>query len=112
MIKGMAMLSCPESAVTIKVAKDATARDHQRLRGADEQFSRRSLIKRAAALSGNSLKLKYVFRGSCFSTRKLARALFNQRPIPSVAFHQHKIDTVEIFQHIVAENIGSEIGRA
>jgi hypothetical protein len=56
MIKGMAMLSCPESAVTIKVAKDATARDHHRLCGADEQSSRRSLIKRAAALFGNSLK--------------------------------------------------------
>jgi hypothetical protein len=67
MINGIAMLSCPESAVTINVAKEATARDHQRLRGADEQFSRRSLIKRAAALSGNSLKLKYGFRRSCFS---------------------------------------------
>jgi hypothetical protein len=57
MINGMAMLSCPESAVTINVAKEATARDHQRLRGADKQFSRRSLIKRAVALFGESSHL-------------------------------------------------------
>jgi hypothetical protein len=52
MIKGMAMLSCPESAVTINVARDATARDHQRLRGGDGDSSRGLIIKRAAALWG------------------------------------------------------------
>jgi hypothetical protein len=44
MIKGMAMLSCPESAVTIKVARDATERDHQRLWGGDKDFSRALII--------------------------------------------------------------------
>jgi hypothetical protein len=48
MIKGMAMLSCPESAVTINVARDATARDHQRLRRGAGDFSVGSIIKRAA----------------------------------------------------------------
>jgi hypothetical protein len=33
MISGKAMLNCPESAVTINVAREATDKDHQRFRG-------------------------------------------------------------------------------
>jgi hypothetical protein len=36
MIKGNAILSCPESAVTIRVASEATASDHQRFRGGED----------------------------------------------------------------------------
>jgi hypothetical protein len=57
MIKGMAMLSCPESAVTIKVASDATARDHQRLRERDENCSGGFFIERTAALSEGATQL-------------------------------------------------------
>jgi hypothetical protein len=37
MINGKAMLNCPVSTVTINVARDATARDHQRLRTGNEK---------------------------------------------------------------------------
>jgi hypothetical protein len=59
MINGIAMLSCPESAVTINVAREATARDHQRLRGAAKQFSRRSFIIVRRLYRENAVKLKY-----------------------------------------------------
>jgi hypothetical protein len=37
MIAGSAILNCPVSMVTINVAKEATDRDHQRLRTGDEE---------------------------------------------------------------------------
>jgi hypothetical protein len=55
MINGSAIFSCPVSTVTINVAKEATDKDHQRLRADDEEVAFDEVI--LAAVQGSRFKV-------------------------------------------------------
>jgi hypothetical protein len=65
MINGKAMLNCPVSAVTISVASEATARDHQRWRTGAEDLLCGEVIE-GFEVSGS---LRSKVQGSRFKVR-------------------------------------------